>query len=89
MSKPRIPRFIRPFAMLRPAIYADSSRPTWVAGFTRNTYIAMVEGARDQALAAGLIDRPAWDMGIADLEASAGPDGTFSYTFFKAVAVSP
>ncbi len=70
-------------------VYADSSRPTWVAGFTRNTYIAMVEGARDQALAAGMIDRPAWDKGIADLEASAGPDGTFSYTFFKAVAVAP
>jgi SAM-dependent methyltransferase len=70
-------------------VYVDASRPAWVEGFTRNTYIAMVEGARDQALAAGLIDRPAWDKGIADLKASAGPDGTFCYTFFKAVAVKP
>jgi SAM-dependent methyltransferase len=68
-------------------VYVDSSRPAWVEGFTHNTYIAMVEGAREQALAAGMIDRPAWDAGIADLKASAGPDGTFCYTFFKAVAV--
>ena len=27
--------------------------------------------------------------GIADLKASAGPDGTFCYTFFKAMAVKP
>jgi SAM-dependent methyltransferase len=68
-------------------VYVDSSRPGWVEGFTRNTYIAMVEGVREQALAAGLIDRTAWEKGIADLKASAGPDGTFCYTFFKAVAV--
>ena len=67
-------------------VYVDASRPAWVEGFTNNTYIAMVEGVRDQALEAGLIDRPAWDKGIADLKASAGPNGTFCYTFFKAVA---
>jgi SAM-dependent methyltransferase len=70
-------------------VYVDASRPAGVEGFTRNTYIAMVEGVREQALAAGLIDRPAWDKGIADLKASAGPNGTFCYTFFKAVAVKP
>lgn len=69
-------------------VYVDSSRPAWVTGFTRNTYIAMVEGVRDRALAAGLIDRPAWDKGVADLDASAGPNGTFCYTFFKGVAVN-
>jgi SAM-dependent methyltransferase len=70
-------------------VYVDASRPAWVEGFTRNTYIAMVEGVREQALATGPIDRPAWDKGIADLKSSAGPDGTFCYTFFKAVAVKP
>jgi SAM-dependent methyltransferase len=70
-------------------VYVDASRPTWVEGFTHNTYIAMVEGVREQALAAGLIDRAAWDAGIADLKASAGPEGIFCYTFFKAVAVKP
>jgi SAM-dependent methyltransferase len=67
-------------------VYVDASRPAWVRGFTRNTYIAMVEGVRDRALAAGLIDRRAWDKGIADLKASAGLGGTFCYTFFKGVA---
>ena len=70
-------------------VYVDANRPAWVEGFTRNTYIAMVEGVREQALATGLIDRDAWDKGIADLKASAGPNGTFCYTFFKAVAVKP
>jgi SAM-dependent methyltransferase len=68
-------------------VYVDASRPAWVEGFTRNTYIAMVEGVREQALAMGLITRPDWDKGIADLKASAGPNGTFCYTFFKATAV--
>jgi ubiquinone/menaquinone biosynthesis C-methylase UbiE len=68
-------------------VYVDSSRPAWVEGFTRNTYIAMVEGVRERALAAGMIDRNAWEKGIADLETCAGPEGTFCYTFFKGVAV--
>lgn len=68
-------------------VYVDASRPAWVEGFTRNTYIAMVEGVRDRALAAGLIDRRAWEKGIADLKASARSSGVFCYTFFKAVAV--
>jgi SAM-dependent methyltransferase len=67
-------------------VYADSSRPRWVDGFTRKTFIAMVEGAVEPALRLGLIDRAAWDEGIADLKRSAEADGTFCYTFFKAVA---
>jgi SAM-dependent methyltransferase len=70
-------------------VYVDASRPAWVEGFTRNTYIAMVEGVREQAVAAGLITPTDWAKGIADLKASAGPDGTFCYTFFKALAVKP
>lgn len=68
-------------------VYVDASRPAWVEGFTRNTYIAMVEGVRERALGAGLIDHADWEKGIADLKASAGEKGTFCYTFFKAVAV--
>lgn len=69
-------------------VYVDASRPAWVEGFTRNTYIAMVDGVRDRALAAGLIDSATWEEGISDLKASAGPAGTFCYTFFKGVAVN-
>ncbi len=68
-------------------VYVDASRPAWVEGFTRNTYIAMVEGVRERALAAGLIDRRTWNQGIADLKTSARKSGVFCYTFFKAVAV--
>ncbi|MBI5302995.1 MAG: methyltransferase domain-containing protein [Chloroflexi bacterium] len=68
-------------------VYADSSRPEWVEGFTKNTFTAMVNGAREQALKQGLLDLETWERGIADLHATAGEDGTFSYTFFKGVAV--
>jgi SAM-dependent methyltransferase len=67
-------------------VYADASRPTWVEGFSKRTFIAMVEGVRDQALSLGMIDEPAWNKGIADLYRATEPDGTFCYTFFKAIA---
>lgn len=66
-------------------VYVDSSRPEWVEGFTRNTFIAMVEGVREQALATGLVDAPAWARGIAGLRRAAERDGVFCYTFFKGV----
>lgn len=68
-------------------IYVDSSRPQLVEGFTKNTFIAMVEGVRDRAIQAGMIDTQTWDKGIEDLYKAAGEDGTFSYTFFKAVGI--
>jgi len=68
-------------------VYVDASRPAWVKGFTRNTYIAMVEGVRHRALAARLIEAPDWDRGIKELKAAAARGGVFCYTFFKAVAV--
>jgi ubiquinone/menaquinone biosynthesis C-methylase UbiE len=67
-------------------VYVDGSRPQLVEGFTRNTFTAMVEGVRERALAAGLIDEEAWEQGIRDLYRTAEADGTFCYTFFKAVA---
>jgi SAM-dependent methyltransferase len=70
-------------------IYADQTRPELVAGFTRDTFTAMMESVRDDALAAGLIGPAAWDQGIADLRQTAAAGGTFHYTFAKAVAVNP
>ena len=67
-------------------VYADDSRPGWVDGFTRKTFIAMVEGAREASLRLGLIDEDEWAEGIAALERSALGGGTFCYTFFKATA---
>jgi hypothetical protein len=68
-------------------VYVDSSRPEWVEGFTRNTFTAMVEGVREQALAAGLVDADTWRRGIAGLRRAAEADGVFCYTFFKGVGV--
>jgi ubiquinone/menaquinone biosynthesis C-methylase UbiE len=68
-------------------VYADGSRPEWIEGFTKNTFNAMVEGVKDQALDLGLIDEETWQKGITDLYATATDEGTFLYTFFKGVAV--
>jgi SAM-dependent methyltransferase len=69
-------------------VSADPTRPALVDGFTRDTFIAMVASVRDGALAAGLTTPADWDRGIADL-LRAADDGTFHYTFFKALAVNP
>ncbi|MFA5553391.1 MAG: methyltransferase domain-containing protein [Phycisphaerae bacterium] len=68
-------------------VYADSSRPQMVDGFTRNTFTAMVEGVGEQAVNSGMIDKKDWEKGIADLHRTAEDDGVFNYTFFKAVGV--
>ncbi|MEU5210369.1 methyltransferase domain-containing protein [Streptomyces sp. NPDC020742] len=70
-------------------VYADHTRPALVDGFTRRTFIAMIESIRDTALTAGLTTPSAWDRGIADLHRTTEDDGTFHYTFFKATAVRP
>lgn len=66
-------------------VYVDASRPALVDGFTKKTFTAMIEGVRDEAIAAGLTDAAAFDQGIKDLYRTAEADGTFCYTFFKAV----
>lgn len=67
-------------------VYADASRPTLVDGFTLKTFTAMVEGVGEPAVAQGLMSATDWAAGIRDLHRTAEPDGTFCYTFFKAVA---
>jgi ubiquinone/menaquinone biosynthesis C-methylase UbiE len=68
-------------------VYADANRPDLIEGFTKNTFTAMVEGVREPALRAGLMDEATWNKGIADMYRTAELDGTFCYTFFKAVAL--
>ena len=63
-------------------VYVDASKPELVEGFTLRTFTAMIEGVREPAVTAGLIDADRFDQGISDLAATE----TFSYTFFKAVA---
>ncbi|MGW7580746.1 methyltransferase domain-containing protein [Kitasatospora sp. NPDC054768] len=70
-------------------VYADEADPALVEGFTRRTFVAMVESVRADAVAAGLTTPEDFDRGIAELRRAAGPGGTFHYAFFKAVAVTP
>jgi SAM-dependent methyltransferase len=67
-------------------VYVDSSRPHLVEGFTKKTFTAMVEGVRESAIAAGLIEPDSFDAGIEDLYRTTQTDGVFCYTFFKAVS---
>lgn len=64
-------------------VYADAGRPALADGFTRKTFTAMIEGVRQAAIDAGLMDAAAFDQGITDLYRTADPGGVFCYTFFK------
>jgi SAM-dependent methyltransferase len=68
-------------------VYVDGSRPALVDGFIRKTFTAMVEGVGEQAICEGLIEAESWRTGIRDLHRTTEADGTFCYTFFKAVGV--
>jgi trans-aconitate methyltransferase len=68
-------------------VYVDSSKPGLVEGFTKKTFTAMIEGVREAALKAGIIEQRSFEKGIKDLYRTAEADGVFCYTFFKAVAV--
>jgi ubiquinone/menaquinone biosynthesis C-methylase UbiE len=65
-------------------VYADSSRQELVDGFTRKTFTAMIEGVRESAIDAGIIEQDDFEKGIRDLYRTAEEDGVFCYTFFKA-----
>ena len=69
-------------------VYVDSSKPHLVEGFTKNTFTAMVEGVRESAIQAGLIDGETFDEGIKALYRTTEIDGVFCYTFFKAIATN-
>lgn len=66
-------------------VYVDSSKPELVDGFTKKTFAAMIEGIREPALKAGLIDEGFFNKGVEGLYRAAENDGVFCYTFFKAL----
>ena len=68
-------------------VYVDSSKLDLVEGFTKNTFITMVEGVKEQAMRSRLMEEADWDQGIRDLYRTTGEDGTFIYTFFKGKAL--
>lgn len=66
-------------------VYVDSSKPELVEGFTKKTFTAMIEGVRESAIKAGIIEQHVFEKGIRDLYRTTESDGVFSYTFFKAI----
>ena len=66
-------------------LYVDASRPDLVETFTEKTFIAMIEGVRDAAIAAGLTTGRRFSAGIRDLRRATRADGVFCYTFFEGV----
>jgi ubiquinone/menaquinone biosynthesis C-methylase UbiE len=67
-------------------VYVDSSKPELVDGFTKKTFTAMIEGIRESAIKAGIIEQHVLEKGIEDLYRTTESDGVFCYTFFKAIA---
>ena len=67
-------------------VYVDASKPDMVEGFMKNTFTAMIEGVKEEAIAEGLTSEQEMSKGIQDLLLTA-KGGTFCYTFFKALGV--
>jgi ubiquinone/menaquinone biosynthesis C-methylase UbiE len=66
-------------------VYMDASRPDLVEGFTRKTFIAMIEGVRAPAVAGGLTTPRRFDAGVQALHRTTQEDGVFGYLFFKGI----
>lgn len=52
-------------------------------------FFASVQAAADDALGRTLLDKESWTQGIVDLRKAADPGGTFTYTYFRALAEKP
>lgn len=68
-------------------VYADESLPEMVDGFTKKTFTAMIEGVKEQAINAKMIEEKEWNKGIRDLYRTSEKNGVFCYTFFKAIGI--
>lgn len=71
-------------------VYTDANDPALMDGVLNQIIVPMTKTAKAQSVQQGLIDEATFDKGIGDLEASGTPpNGTFFYTWFKAVATNP
>lgn len=77
---------LKDITVLPKTVYVDSSRPDWEQGFTKKTFIDMVNGVKVQAVSQNMMTDQDWDRGIEDMLNTIGR-GSFNYTFFKAVGI--
>ena len=69
-------------------VYCDPSRPAMMEGFADKTIVGMLNGIEEQVIAQKMISRETWRKGLRDLiNLSKSQDGTFMYTFFRAVGL--
>jgi len=66
--------------------YADATRPDWIDGFTKATFMEMMKAQREAVLERGLMSDLEWGVGIEALGRTTATDGSFCYTFFRATA---
>ncbi len=68
-------------------VYCDPSLPHMMTGFADKTIVGMLKGIEADVLARKMIPSETWHQGINDLiNLSQSNNGSFSYTFFRAVA---
>jgi SAM-dependent methyltransferase len=68
-------------------VYADNSNPVLLDGVVNKIIVPMVESGKTQILDTNLVSKKVWDRGISDLSrVGQMKDGTFFYTWFKALA---
>ncbi|HOW66597.1 MAG TPA: methyltransferase domain-containing protein [Candidatus Paceibacterota bacterium] len=71
-------------------LYADRLKPALRDGMVDHIIVPMVQSAEERILADHLVPKPVYEKGIADLSRVDQLDeGTFFYTWFKAVARKP
>lgn len=68
-------------------VYCDSAHPEMMRGFADKTIVGMLRGIEEEVMNRRLIPPETWKKGLRDLtDLSESSNGTFCYTFFRAVA---
>jgi ubiquinone/menaquinone biosynthesis C-methylase UbiE len=68
-------------------VYADYLNPELLDGVVNSIIVPMVQSAKKQILNSSILENSRWDKGIKELSnVGIDPDGTFFYTWFKALA---
>jgi ubiquinone/menaquinone biosynthesis C-methylase UbiE len=68
-------------------VYADWSNPELLDGVVNRIIVPMVQSSEDQILTHEIANKTIWEKGLRDLsDIGTIPEGTFFYTWFKAIA---
>jgi len=67
-------------------VYADYSNPILLDGVVNKIIVPMVQSSKEQILNSSIVDNNIWEKGLRELsDVGTNPDGTFFYTWFKAL----